>query len=87
MTLEQRLNVLEKRLDGYIKNQNIKAKYDSYDKDGLRHTDSLNAEGIAETKDELVASEEGLCDVDMSYDARVADVEEALCELTEMLNL
>ena len=87
MTLEERVALLEKRFNGYISNQSLKTYYDDCDKAGLRHTDSLNAEGIAETKNELVASEEGLCDVDMSYDARVADVEEALCELTEMLNL
>lgn len=40
-----------------------------------------------EVKADVIASEEALCDVDEAYDQRVADIEEALCELTEMLNL
>lgn len=39
----------------------------------------------AENADRIDASEEGLCDIDEAYDQRVADVEEALCEISEMM--
>lgn len=60
MTLEQRLTVLEKRLDGYIGSQNIKAKYDGYDKDGLRHTDGEHGEKIDEHSEAINESEDVL---------------------------
>ena len=48
----------------------------------MRHGESVDRIDSLES-----TSEEALCDVDEAYDQRVADVEEALCELTEMLNL
>lgn len=45
-------------------------------------TDSRHAESV----ERLNISDEALCDIDEIYDGRVADMEEALCEISEMLS-
>ena len=84
MTIEERITKLENFVLAYISQQNYKAYYDDCDKAGLRHTDGENARAVEEVKGNVIASEEALCDVDEAYDQRVADVEEALCELSEL---
>ena len=47
----------------------------------IRHSEST--EGIANLE---AMAEEALCDVDTAYDGRVAELEEALCEISELLS-
>lgn len=46
----------------------------------IRHSESTK--GIANLE---AMAEEALCDVDEAYNKRVADIEEALCEISELL--
>lgn len=44
------------------------------------------AESVEELEIISAESEEALCDIDLSYSQRIADIEEALCELAELLS-
>ena len=78
MSIEERLSKLEKIVYALINRIDKGKNYSDADKSGTMKMIGENAERIE-------ASEEGLCDIDEAYDSRMADVEEALCEISEMM--
>ena len=82
MDLEKRVSKLETILFSLINKIEKREFYNQADKSGFKQQFRVTDENIINIE---AIAEEALCDIDKAYDQRVSDVEEALCEISEMM--
>ena len=82
MTIEDRIEKLEKLVDAILKRKN---QDDFYNKSDINGTKAETEKTKRESKEASTLLEEALCDIDTAASDRLADLEEALCELSEIM--
>lgn len=82
-SLEERVSDLEAFVRGYVANQNLAKRYDKYDKEGLKHTDSEHGEQINAHTEAISESEDVL---DGLMTEIIPETSEALSEVEDTID-